>query len=466
MATIEQIKYMPPSTIHGFLRAWGAEALYLQGPFGSGKSVGGCWKLYGAGKRSWQKYHMPRRSLIVRNTWETLKQTTWKSFMEWFASLGEWRESKKTFYMPSQQHEFVFAGLDRPKDVAKVKSLEITDFMLDEASEIVHDIFLALQGRKGRYPKIENKAAAKMNMDPQALCVSNPPDDEHWLVDEFDKNPKAGYFQFLQPSGVSPEGENIENLPRGYYENLLEQYSSRPDLIQRYVHGKRAVVVRGKAVYQFEFSRPEHVSTQPLVWPEGKKILRGWDASGNVPAAVVGWLTPSGRWDIAKEFVTDRAGIRDFGQRLTAWCRSEFPDAEYIDVGDPATFAEFSDPHGGLTSNAKILKAECGVDMKKGVQAFRIRRDALGERLAKRGRLLIYGPGAPRLAAGLEGGYSFPQLSDNRGYGGDPIKNQYSHVVEAAQYLATYLDGLTEQKDDSAALAKLLAKKGQTPWDG
>ena len=129
--------------------------------------------------------------------------------MEVFGHLGTWKESKNTFTIYGAhgiKHEFLFLGLDKPADVKRAKSLDVADFMGDEASELVIDIFLALQGRKGRHPKIEGKAKVPKLfelIDPLGLLVSNPPEDEHFLVEEFETNRKAGYEQFLQPSGLS-----------------------------------------------------------------------------------------------------------------------------------------------------------------------------------------------------------------------------------------------------------------------
>lgn len=462
------LSYIAPPTVKRFIDHRGHG--YLQGPFGSGKSVGGCWKKFLTGRRVHAKHKLPRRTLIVRNTWETLKDTTLKSFREWFDDLGAWKDRDHTFTFPDTGHEFTFIGLDRPDHVSKVKSWDITDFLIDEASEIEQTIFLGLMGRLGRYPKIENKATCGIDLEAYGDCTSNPPDDEHWLVEEFDRDPKPGYAQFLQPSGLSPEAENLANLPAGYYEKLLTQYAARPDLIQRYVHGKRAIIVRGKAVYESEFSRALHVTNEKPKWPgTSVKILRGTDNSGNVPAAFAGWLNPGGVLEVVREFVTDRSGVTEFVGPMVEWCNQEFPGASYLDISDPAGHAEYSDPRGGMTSNAKIAKEKYGIEYQKGPTNFLARREALAERLLTlRGgqpAIRIYGPGCPRLVSALEGGYCYKQLPGGRGYSAEPEKNRYSHIAEALQYGCTAVRPRSEANDEASRLAVQAANRYR-PLDG
>lgn len=461
------------------------KAAYIQGPFGSGKTVGALWKKYLLGLRAFKRYALDkdgnavlrngdyslkplaRRTLIVRNTRPELMDTTFKSFMQWFGDLGEWMETKNRFTFSLTGHEFLFYGLDRPKDVKKALSLEITDFLCDEGSEIEHEIFLTLMGRKGRWPKVANKQNLEwLNLYDMGDVVSNPPEDEHWLVEEFETDPKPGYKQFLQPSGVHPDAENRDNLPKGYYEDLLVQYRARPDLQARYVHGRRAVLVRGKAVYDREFEKPYHVVTEKPVRPDTlDTVLGGHDNSGNTPGAVLGYLDPSGCLVIEKEFVTDQSGMIEFYEHLVEWRSLEYGEKmDYIDISDPAGHALFSHPVGGLTSNAKIVQDKFGIRFRKGPVKFDQRRESVSDRLLQRRKggpaIIIYAKGCPRLVAGLEGGYAYPKLPDNRGYGPEPVKNQYSHVVESLQYLCSGL--FNKQQGKPRARSGVAKMKGAT----
>ena len=454
------IEFVMPPTISRFVATHG-KSKYLQGPFGSSKTVSALMERVTVGIEFYANYpHLTRRTLVVRNTRNELRDTTHRSFMEWFGNQGEWLETKNRFTFYVTGHEFLFYGLDRPQDVRKVLSLEITDFVIDEASQIEHEIFLGLMGRVGRYPKMKGKATADIDLDPCGINVSNPPEDDSWLVEEYETDPKEGYYAFYQPPGIvdtgvdivtNPKAENTENLPFNYYVDLYNQYAARPDLQQRYVMGKRAVLVRGKAVYGGEFDKSWHITTQKPVVPDGCKVVAGWDNSGNVPACVVGFRNPNGRLDIVQEFTTDRSGIVEFGQAVTRWRNVEYPGHETVDVSDPAGHAQFSSPDGGLTSNAQLMLEKCGVSLLKGVQAFQIRREAVSELLRTRldggPALRIYAPGCPRLIAALEGGYCYTKLPDNRGYSPDPQKNRYAHVAEALQYLCSWVGGGVEDDE-------------------
>jgi len=217
-------------------------------------------------------------------------------------------------------------------------------------------------------------------------------------------------------------------------------------------------------VYEGVFNKQMHITTQVLHYPAGATVWGGWDNSGNVPAAVIGWVTPNGTLDIVKEFTTDRSGILDFTAGVVQHRNSEYPGARVGDVSDPAGHAEFSSPHGGLTSNARMVKEKYGIELIQGIQKFALRREAVAEYLTKvidgMAKIRIYSPGCPRLVAGLEGGYCYRKLPGDAGYSVEPDKNKYSHVVESLQYLCSYLIGMREKKTDQKVL---LPSKG---WSG
>ena len=112
----------------------------VRGPLGSGKSVGCCAEVMSRILR--QKAFMGlRRSrwAIIRNTYGELKTTTIKTWMDWYGAVTKISYGHPIMglmNMPledgtSVQAELVFISLDRPDNVKKLKSLELTGVWLN-----------------------------------------------------------------------------------------------------------------------------------------------------------------------------------------------------------------------------------------------------------------------------------------------------------------------------------------------
>lgn len=132
----------------------------LLGPFGSGKSVACCWDAYflsraqplvASGKRH-------SRWAFVRNTNKQLKETTIKTWLQWFPEgvAGAYYKTDGMFHLTygDIDAEIYFKALDDPTDVRNLLSLELTGAFLNEAREIDKAIWEGVTGRVGRYPRM------------------------------------------------------------------------------------------------------------------------------------------------------------------------------------------------------------------------------------------------------------------------------------------------------------------------
>ena len=189
----------------------------LIGPIGSGKSVSCCIEIF---KRACeQRAHTDgvrySRWVIVRNTYRELVDTTMQTWFDWFPkTLGHWRaaDMKQTIEFTLTDEtvvhlEVLFRALDRPDDVKKLLSLELTGGWINEAREIPKPILDMLIGRVGRYPSKRYGGASWYGV----INDTNPPDTDHWWYRMFEEQQPEGWKDFHQPSGVSPEAENIDN---------------------------------------------------------------------------------------------------------------------------------------------------------------------------------------------------------------------------------------------------------------
>lgn len=216
----------------------------LLGPFGSGKSVADCQEIV---RRA--KYQMPddngvrkTRFAVVRNTYGELKQTTVRTWQDWFGSqFGDFLntspfEHRLRFGMQDGsevESDIIFLAMDDEKDVKKFLSLEVTGVWFNEVRELRQAIVNAADGRIGRYPKtVRQNGKIVYGPSWQGLMAdTNMPDEDHWLHDLY-QNPRSGWEFYRQPGGViknangewveNKDAENMNHLPDGYYKKQLE----------------------------------------------------------------------------------------------------------------------------------------------------------------------------------------------------------------------------------------------------
>lgn len=231
------VDYTPPKTLDRFLRSQ-AFVRTVVGPVGSGKSSASVIEIL---RRAVQQAPGPdgirrTRFAVIRNTYGQLRDTTRKTFEQWIPdALGRWREQEFTFEMKfGDVHcEVLFRALDRPEDVKKLLSLELTGAYINEVREVPKHVLDVLQTRVGRYP-------SKIQGGPTWYGIwadTNPWHSGHWVAKLFNQG-LADYKVFRQPGGRDPDVENIENLPDGYYRRLVAGKDS--EWVKVYVDGQDA----------------------------------------------------------------------------------------------------------------------------------------------------------------------------------------------------------------------------------
>lgn len=417
----------------------------LIGPFGTGKTSSGAYDII----EMQSERVIPIRSLkrsrfaVVRNTYPELKDTTIKTYFDWFPEhvFGVYSKTEKKYTIRYEDKliEILFRALDNPDDVKNLLSLELTGAHVDECREIHEDIIKVLLGRIGRYPSMKDTGGKNPFTSPPQICMSsNYPSTEHWMYRDFVKSPVDGYAIYEQA-----QSENKHNLRPNYYEDLEKDYANRPDLLRTLVRGTWGVTVKGKQVYP-EFRRERHVSKFPLIPKTAIKIIRGWDNTGLSPAINLSYVNEVGQWCIFKEFCFEDTGIMDATEAVIVWANMNLPDkCEFVDYGDPAgnnRDPNKRSPRDYITEQAQ--KYGQGIFIVDGIQTFKIRRETVAGRLTKEinGQpAILIDPSCTRIIDGFEGGYAYPEIGNQGVYKDEPAKNQYSHIHDSIQYPATRL---------------------------
>lgn len=412
----------------------------IMGPLGSGKSTACTIEIL---RRSMAQTPSPvtgkrtTRWAIIRNSYPELRTTTIKTWNQWVpAHFG-----KMTFGSPIKHHvitedldmEILFLALDRPDDVSKLLSLEITGAWLNEAREIPKAIVDGLTGRVGRFPP-KNQGGCDWS---GILMDTNPPDDQSWWYDMAENVFPKGWSFYQQPGGMSDEAENRENLPDQYYERMIE--GKDPDWIKVYVDGEYGFVTEGKPVFPM-YRDHLHAARETKRFDPRLPLLIGVDF-GITPVAVLGQKTYDGRWIILDEYESEEPGVTNFAKNLASYVGIKYPDAvEVKGWGDPAGGTRSRED--GVTTGFMILEDHTGWEWKPapGDNVLDIRLEVVIDslnRLIDGEPGILINPGVKTLRKGFAGGYSrkFLKNGDGNQVLPTPAKNKYSHVHDALQYL-------------------------------
>ena len=464
--------YAPPDAVAIRFMQSDAFVRGIRGPFGSGKSVLCVHELM---RRAQEQEPYPdargesvrrTRWAIVRNTFPELKLTTVKTWLEWVPErLGTFLRSAPythhlNYKMPDGTWvdcEVIFLALDRPSDVAKLLSLDLTGAWINEARELPKEILDGVTARVNRYPSPDQGGPSWSGV---IMDTNSPPKDHwwpimageveapEWMTDDEKKllvKPSSWEF-YTQPSAMmeilgedgtvmsyamNPERAN-QALPDKYYLDLLPGKSRT--WINIYVLNRYDEIVAGRPVYP-EFSREVHVARDRIQPRTSHSVIMGADF-GRTPAAVF-MQEIDGRFVVFHELVFAGISTQTFAARL---------NREIVARGwQTMTFAMWGDPAGDDMAQTRdetpmqMMRAAGLSFTAAPTNDPLIRIESVSAALTKmtvHGPALLISPHCKGLIAGFEGGYQFRQVAGSHGqsYETKAYKNRHSHVHDALQY--------------------------------
>lgn len=446
----------------------------LRGPFGSGKSVAACIKL---AMLALNQPESPRdgirksRTLIVRNTNPQLRTTTIKTWLDWFPEdvFGRFRWSPPFTHhwrLPGIDAEFIFLPMDGEDSMRSLLSFEISAIWFNEARELDKSVIDAGMGRLGRYPSIRDGGVRQK----MGLADTNSPSEEHWWpimagdVPPPEWMPEEDRLTLVKPDGwtfysqppavlaryegegrnrrlvgydVNPDAENLANVGPAYYRDMLPGKSA--DWIKVYLMNRYGALHFGRPVYENTYDPDVHEMED--IWPDrGARIRVGLDF-GLTPAATW-WVWLGGmQWVVFDEKVYARGSAKDLADHIKMQ-RQKLPEADISIMGDPGGKAggqgEGSSAFDILSANGVFAEPAPSNDteLREGAVNYLLTTMTRGKpnmRICKR---------CVNLRAAMAGAYR----RDTKRHKGDaqdtmlvaPVKNQASHVAEAAQYGAMH----------------------------
>ena len=436
----------------------------IRGPVGSGKSVGCCVEVFRRALQQKPNEEGKRKSrwAIIRNTNPQLRTTTIKTWLDWFPE-QEW--GKFQWSVPythwikkgDLELEVIFLALDRPEDVKKLLSLELTGIWINEAREIPKSIIDACTMRVGRYPSMREGGPSWTGV----IADTNAPEEDHWwpimsgevpIPDHINKEeakmmvkPDNWRF-FTQPSGMvetkdedgnvkeykpNKEAENQKHMMDSYYPNLIQ--GKGKSWIDVYVMNRLGAIQDGKPVYNM-FAADQHVAKEEIPVADGMPVFVGLDF-GLTPAAVFGQKV-RGRWLILQEIVAFDMGIVRFAELLRQEIAVRYGNCEINIFGDPAgdfrAQTDESTPFQVLRGAGLRARPAPSNDVSLRLESVSASLTRMVDGLSG----FLIDPRCKELVKGFEGGYQYRriQVSGER-YDDRPEKNRFSHIHDALQYL-------------------------------
>jgi hypothetical protein len=412
-------------------------AAFIIGPVGSGKTVPSLQRILDIGAEQAPSPDGVRRSrfAVVRNTMPELRSTTAQTYQQIYPAdhFGDiiWRSPATHVIKPrgtDLEIETSLIALDKPKDVKKLLSLELTGAFINEVREVPRAILTRMTERVGRYGVNERPTTWS-----GIWADTNPPDSDHWLYQWDQVDTPAGYRFFHQPPGVIevvPVGRNgaeivDQNFPeyqgtrltsaqvlvwyRGrarrvecpieviraadrhwivnpWQENLValsrvdvgtnplgaRSYYGRAlagktlEEIQSYLQGVYVFVTDGRRVIP-QYNAQVHAVDHLPVLPD-EPILIGADIGGGTlqPSALLFQRHPRGVYLCHREVVCFDMGVKRFGELVIDALVQHFP--EHVRRG--LTGTGWGDPAGEKrdeifeTKSFDYLRNEFGIDLR------------------------------------------------------------------------------------------------------
>lgn len=473
-----------------------ARVKLIWGPVRTGKSMWGCRQVFLKACHA-AAVNRSLRAIFVRDTYKNLRDTTLKDWLTLFPDgkfgmlRGEQTAADYTLVLEDthtgkkHSHEVLFRHGQTAGDASSFLSSAYGMIVLEE---VVPAYMPTGEVSPGIAKEVFTIALTRLIQEgienPELILVFNSPPRTHWVFTDLiqpmgtqypQEHPEAWHDNRTMDLDILVDGkirkvsiarfyfppeENETNLRAGYYNELraiLKMQGQSDDVIDRMIEGKITVLFPGLPVYGGDFVYEKHVRPKLEPIPTQPLIL-GMDA-GLTPAVTITQVDPRGRLLYLKEIQQsfDLSGrlIRQVGhEEFAAYCRSVI-SSEFMGLQDKAIIA---DPaiNSLQPKDARAL-AEVWQD-----EGFRIVNGAIAtadreEPMRRRLRLDVGGQpavlfsqeGCPFLIDGMMGGFRRAISKDQASLlgRGDRLKNQYSHVCEAAEYVVSKLWPLKRKQD-------------------
>lgn len=430
--------YIPPKTIRQFMLS-DKLARFVTGPLGSGKSLGCIMEMTRRMREQAPDNDGNRltRWAVVRNTLQQIRDTCLKDILQWLGPIAQLRVSDNAilFNIPlidntTIKSEWLLRPIDTEQDLQRLLSLQLTGAWCSEFRELPYKVVAGVLGRVGRYPRGNGASPTWEGL----IAESNPfSEGSEWFENLVTKLPSEWAY-FRQPGGLSADAENRANLPKNYYERLMEGHDE--EWIRVHVHAEFGDDLSGQPVFKSSFNPDIHVSGTALEINRMRPLIIMQDL-GRTPTCLIGQLDVFGRLLVLAECLSQDRNLHQFVAEvlLPVLNTERFTGCPRFAVYDPQGFhkTQFND------ENATDIFAKYGIasypastnDIDPRLRAVE------GFLVSLRGgkpALIIDGRGCPNLAAALRFHYKYKRKKDGEIEDKPEKKHPWSDLADALQY--------------------------------
>lgn len=431
-----QINYTPSKTCAAWMRDL-SFVRWLIGPLGSGKSSAAIHELFrrSVGQAPDDQGRRRTRFAIVRNTLAQMRTTVLPDIQAYLGTLVNWKVSQSTVYIDFKLEdgtrvvsEWLMIPLENPEDVRRLLSTQLTGVWFEEFREIDPAFVQPALGRIGRYPSMGIRPTWQ-----GMIGTSNPYADGSEWHRMLEQELPAGWGVYRQPSGLSPDAENAENLPDGYYERLCEGASD--NFIRVSVHGLNGPDLSGAPVFgdsfSFDFHTRPHVSVI-----EGKSFALGMDTDRN-PACLIAQRGHAGELRVYKEVFAEGKGIENFvSQDLVPAMYEGFRGMAHVII-DPSAVRKSSISEENQVEAMQRMGFDVALAPTNKIEPrLRAVDNLLTTQIQGHPALLIDRNGCPTLIKALMSAYKYPRSASGQLSPSPEKLHPWSDLADALMYLA------------------------------
>lgn len=407
------------------------------------------------------------RTLFMRETYAQLTSASLPTLWKIFAHFG-WEENKHFIHHVSNKKVILKVGNKESEllymaaqnengdvmDVVRnIRSLEVDCIVADEIANIHELVFLSLRSRVGRWGRVKDANLRKL------IAGGNPASEGSWQHNRWYKKLNGRGDTLADADQHTVFGGSTYENRRNVAPEIIEALETSDDYWRNtFLYGYPGFMPpSGEPVYK-NFKYETYVSMQQLEYSTAVPLLRGWDIGPTAvnKACAVAQLDSRGILIVLAEFTMNDPGVMRFGEYVSEQCNIMFPGVPYIrDFTDPVAF-DISQTD--MASPAMRLY-ELGIVLYPGEEKFQARHDAV---VSVMNRLVDGTPGlridgtrCRKLVDGFLGGYRYKTVdATHERYSREPLKDIYSHIHDAFQYLCSRLFHADNRKRDNSPRAQ------------
>ncbi len=313
----------------------------LEGAFRSGKTTAALWKVYNA------CVDYPGMHWLIGRYSDGDTQTKikplWRQILLTCGVTPHWDAAELADVLPnsSKVHIFGIKANDQISRYGKLRGLTLAGVYNDQTEELPKDIFMELVGRLSQpgYPH-------------QMILTPNPPDENHWLVNEFPEDNSRPGRKYYSVSIY----DNRQNIPHEAIAGLEDAYPPAHPKHRSAVLGKRGLNVIGEPVYKGLFVRALH--EQPCLYNPAVALDEGIDFGKHHPCVVWRQQTALGGIVYLGGVIGQNLYLEDFLPIVTRYRSEWFPDP--IEIRSCCDPAGSHDNSQGVRDNGVTLLRKAG----------------------------------------------------------------------------------------------------------